>query len=131
MSRPIPLLSDAADALSAARAQLAALEASIASAEAIDTYDYPRGYTEETVTAMKTRLAESEAWVERTPAHLVAGRALNEIDTLRHRIGILEDYKSTSKHLATRAKDTDVAAAKALRARIAGLEAAAAAAAAV
>ena len=131
MSRPVPLLSDAAEALRAARAQLAVLEASIASfVGTAEAYDYPRGYTKEQVAAMQTRLGELEAWVERAPPHLHASHVHNEIDTLRHRIGILENYRSMSRHLATRANDLDVAAATELRVRIARLEAAAATAAA-
>ena len=93
MSRPLPI-TDHTRELEALRSQLATLESSIASAESIVEFDYPRGYTPASVEAMRDRLKTVQDWFDTTPPHLRATHSLIELDNLRHRIGILDNYRS-------------------------------------
>ena len=121
MSRPLPI-TDHTRELEALRSQLATLESSIASAESIVEFDYPRGYTPASVEAMRDRLKTVQDWFDTTPPHLRATHSLIELDNLRHRIGILDNYRSMSAHIVKKQTEAQRAEATALRTRIAVLE---------
>ena len=71
MSRPLPI-TDHTRELEALRSQLATLVLSIANAESIVEFDYPRGYTAASVEAMRDRLKTVQDWFDTTPPHLRA-----------------------------------------------------------
>ena len=121
MSRPLPI-TDHTRELEALRSQLATLVSSIANAESIVEFDYPRGYTAASVEAMRDRLKTVQDWFDTTPPHLRATHSLIELDNLRHRIGILDNYRSMSAHLVKKQTEAQRAEANELRRRIAMLE---------
>lgn len=121
MSRPLPVM-DHTQELKVLRSKLTTLESSIASAEAIVEFDYPRGHTPASVEAMRDRLKVVQEWFDTTPPHLRATHSLIELDNLRHRIGILDNYRSMSAHIVKKQTEAQRAEANALRTRIAVLE---------
>ena len=121
MSRPLPI-TDHTRELEALRSQLATLVLSIANAESIVEFDYPRGYTAASVEAMRDRLKTVQDWFDTTPPHLRATHSLIELENLRHRIGILDNYRSMSAHLVKKQTEAQRVEANELRRRIALLE---------